>query len=140
MGKKHYPWKKLIPKNCSLSRNIGFFENMNRNYFFNMINKKMLIFPRYVQKIYFFKVISKQRNFSQNVKIFRYRCKIWLLPKWSQSDVLYLEILIFLDMWERNNFFIDILKWVLLLEYCYFRRYGQKTIFPKSSQYNVLFL
>ena len=102
----------------------------------------------------FFKMISKERNFPWNIDIYGYmdiffskcRCfQIYLLLakndffKVITKNVIFLEMLVFLEIWTKHVFFKMISKTLFSSKYWYswhFRIYGQKPIFQKKNPFS----
>ena len=107
----------------------------------NIVLLEMLIFFDILTKNCHFKEISKNLKksiFCLNFDIFRYMGQYRFLK--SDLNVIFLEMLIFLEIWGKPFFQIHRKKTLLSSICWYFRIYEQKTIISKWSQNNIVFI
>ena len=123
-------------------QNIDIYELCTKNDIFKIFLEKPR-FSRFSQiwKKTFFKVISKKRPFSENVDII-YVDDIGqktTFSKWSQNNLIFLEMLTLLVMWSKNCFFKEISRKSLEFWYWYFQIDLEKNVWTKNDLFKIFF-
>ena len=105
--------RKWSNNNVILIENVIFTDLWTINDFFNMISKKLDIdIYRDMDKKLFFKIISR---------------------KWSHNTVIFLEILIYTDLWIKNDIFKTISRIVVFVTMLIFSNTLKKNYFYQND-------
>ena len=121
----------MISRKHPFLRNVDIFENMGKSDFSRDL--KITSFSRNVD---IFDILAKnnffkESNFSRNWYFRRYRQKT-IFSKWSQENILFLEMLIFSKIWAKTIY----LKWsqenILFFEMLIFSKIWARTIFQSD--------